>query len=207
MFKRDIKSAELARLVKLPQPTVYRIVEGESTRPHQDSLEALANFFGLTISQLKGLEPIEELETKVENSMPKGWHKIPTYTWDDVIAFAKSNKTQPQKGCDETLTNSDVNDTGFLIELTDESMSPQFPAGTEIIVNTEYEPMDREMVIVYLKRHDKAFFRMIIFNGNERFVRPLHADLASIGMEKLNPAEDIIIGVFVEERKKSKREG
>ncbi len=207
MFKRDLKSAELDRQTGLPQPTVHRIVEGESTRPHQDSLEALAKFFNLTIPQLKGLEPIEELQTKPETTLPEGWHKIPMYTWEDVLNYAKSNKTEIQKGIAETLTNADVNDTGFLIELTDESMSPQFAAGTEIIVNTEYEPMDREMVVVYLKRYDKAFFRMIIFNGADRFVRPLHVDLASIGMEKLNPEEDIVVGVFIEERKKSKRGG
>ena len=137
--------------------------------------------------------------------MPEGWHKIPVYTWDDILAYAKSGKTEIQTGRAETLTNSDVNDAGFLIELTDESMYPQFPSGTEIIVNTEYEPMDRELVIVYLKRHDKTFFRMIMFNGDERMVRPMNPDLMPIGIEKLEPSEDIIVGVFVEERKKSKR--
>lgn len=207
MFKRDLKSAELARQTGLPQPTVHRIVEGESTRPHQDSLEALAKFFNLSVLQLKGIEPIEELESKANASLPEGWHKIPVYTWEDVANYARSGKTEKQKGSTETLTNADVNDTGFLVELIDESMSPQFSVGTEVIVNTAYAPMDREMVVVYLKRHDKAFFRMIIFNGNDRFVRPLHPDLASIGMEKLDPDEDIIVGVFLEERKKSKRSG
>ena len=205
MFKRDLKSAELARLVNLPQPTVHRIVEGESTRPHQDSLKALAKFFNLTIAQLRGVEPIEELEVKPENTLPEGWHKIPIYTWDDVLNYARSNKTEIQKGQAETLTNSDINDSGFLIELTDESMYPQFPSGTEIIVNTEYEPTDRELVIVYLKRYDKAFFRMIMFNGDERLVRPMNPDLMPVGIEKLEPNEDLIVGVFVEERKKSKR--
>jgi transcriptional regulator with XRE-family HTH domain len=205
MFKRGLKSAELARLTGLPQPTVHRVVEGDSTRPHQDSLKALAAFFNLTIPQLKGIDPIDELGVKVENPMPDGWHKIPVYTWDDIILFAKSNKTEVQKGRAETLTNADVNDAGFLIELTDESMYPQFPAGTEIIVNTEYEPMDREMVVVYLKHLEKAFFRMILFNGAERFVRPLNPDLMPIGVEKLNLEEDIIVGVFIEERKKSRR--
>ena len=205
MFKRGLKSAELARLIGLPQPTVHRIVEGESTRPHQDSLKALAQFFEISISQLKGLESIAELETKPEITLPEGWHKIPIYTWDDVLAYARSNKTEIQTGRAETLTNSDVNDAGFLIELTDESMYPQFPSGTEIIVNTEYEPMDRELVIAYLKHHDKAFFRMIMFNGDERMIRPMNPDLMPIGVEKLDPNEDMIIGVFVEERKKSKR--
>ncbi len=205
MFKRDLKSAELARLTGLPQPTVHRIVEGDSTRPQHASLEALAAFFNLKVNQLKGIDPIDELEIKIENPMPEGWHKIPVYTWNDVVNFAKSNKTQIQKGHAETLTNSDVNDAGFLVELTDESMYPQFPSGTEVIINTEYEPMDREMVVVYLKRHDKAFFRMIMFNGDDRLVRPLNPDLAPIGVEKINPNEDIMVGVFIEERKKSKR--
>lgn len=206
MFKKDLKSAELARLTGLPQPTVHRIVEGDSTRPHQGSLEALAKFFNLSIGQIKGHEPIPDLTPeKPSTDLPEGWHKIPVYTWEDVTNYAKSNKTQVQAGRASTLTNSDVNDAGFLIELTDESMYPQFPSGTEIIINTEYEPMDREMVVVYLKRHDKAFFRMMVFNGGERFVRPLNPDLAPIGMEKLDSKEDIIVGVFIEERKKARR--
>lgn len=189
----------------LPQPTVHRIVEGESIRPHRDSLETLAQFFNLSIRQLQGIELIDELEVKVENPMPEGWHKIPIYTWEDVANFAKSNKTEIQKGHAETLTNADVNDTGFLIELTDESMQAQFTSGTEIIINTKYEPMDREMVVIYLKRHDKAFFRMIMFNGSERLVRPLNPDLAPIGIERVDLNEDIIVGVFIEERKKARR--
>jgi transcriptional regulator with XRE-family HTH domain len=205
MFKKNLKSAELARLTGLPQPTVHRIVEGDSIRPHRDSLEALAKFFNITVPQLQGIDPIEELEVTVANPMPEGWRKIPVYNWDNVVSFAKSNKSEIQTGRAETLTNADVNDAGFLIELTDESMYPQFPAGTEIIVNTEYEPMDREMVVVYLKHLDKAFFRMILFNGAERFVRPLNPDLMPIGVVKLNLEEDIVVGVFIEERKKSRR--
>ena len=207
MFKRGLKSAELARLTGLPQPTVHRIVEGDSTRPQLASLEVLAQFFELTVAQLKGIDPIDELGVKIENPMPDGWHKIPVYTWDDVAAFARSNKTEVQKGRAETLTNADVNDAGFLIELTDESMYPQFPSGTEIIINTEYAPMDREMVIVYIKRHEKAFFRMMLFNGDERLVRPMNPDLMPIGVEKLDPKEDMVVGVFIEERQKSKRGG
>lgn len=206
MFKQNLKSAELARLTGLPQPTVHRIVEGNSTRPHQGSLEALAQFFNLSIDQIKGSEPIPNLNpTTPASDLPEGWHKIPIYTWNDVVNYAKSNKTVVQAGKASTLTNSDVNDAGFLVELTDESMFPQFPSGTEIIINTEYEPIDREMVVVYLKRQDKAFFRMVVFNGGERFVRPLNPDLMPIGMEKINPDEDLIVGVFVEERKKARR--
>lgn len=205
MFKKDLKSAELARLTGLPQPTVHRIVEGDSTRPHPSSLEALAKYFDLSIDQLKGTEPIPDLNPKEPTSdIPAGWHKIPIYDWNDVVNYAKSHKATVQAGRAQTLTNSEVNDAGFLIELSDESMFPQFPSGTEIIINTEYNPIDREMVVVYLKRHDKAFFRMMIFNGSERFVRPLNPDLMPVGMEKLD-AEDLVVGVFVEERKKARR--
>lgn len=205
MFKQGIKTAELARLTKLPQPTVHRIVEGDSTRPHKNSLIAIANFFNLTLEQINGQSPIPELSPKVETKIPDGWYEIPVYNWDDITNFAKSNKTQVQKGITTTLTNADVDDKGFVVELDDASMYPQFPIGTEIVINTQYEPMDREMVIVYLKKYDKAFFRMLIFNGTERLTRPLNPDLINIGMEKLNLDEDVLVGVFIEERKKARR--
>lgn len=55
---KKVRVAELARRINLPQPTVHRIATGACEHPHLSSLEPIANFFAVTVDQLKGLEPI-----------------------------------------------------------------------------------------------------------------------------------------------------
>ena len=201
MFKRNLKTAEVARLSGIPQTTLHHLVSGTSSHPRQDTINALLSFFKISEAQLFGHKSIQEIsEEKPLGETLKGWKEIPFYSWDDVVNFAKSGKLTIQNGMGTTFTTADVDDKSFVVQLTDQSMYPQFPEKTEVIVNTIKKPSDRDMVVVYIKKHDKAYFRMIIFNGANQFIRPLHEDLLPIGIEQLHPNEDVIVGIFVEAR-------
>lgn len=50
----------LAEQTKVPQPTVHRVLTGESKEPKLYVLKALAGFLGVTVSQLIGERPIDD---------------------------------------------------------------------------------------------------------------------------------------------------
>jgi len=51
----------LADATKVPQPTIFRILQGESRDPRNSTLKPIADYFGITVAQLRGDEhmPLE----------------------------------------------------------------------------------------------------------------------------------------------------
>lgn len=60
MDRADITENELARQTGVPQPTINRILSGESRDPRTGTLEKLAEFFNVTVTQLRGEAPLIE---------------------------------------------------------------------------------------------------------------------------------------------------
>ena len=58
LFEKKMKPIDLARKLGIPQPTMHRIVTGKSPNPHKSNLEPLAEYFDVTVAQLKGEDPL-----------------------------------------------------------------------------------------------------------------------------------------------------
>ena len=68
MVQQQLTDNELADLVGIPQPTISRIKNGNSRDPRDTTLRPLADYFGLTISQLRGDMPLPQDLVKVSAS-------------------------------------------------------------------------------------------------------------------------------------------
>src|SRR5690606_5355502 len=96
MADRKIRVAELARRINLPQPTVHRIATGVCEHPHLSSLKPIADFFSITIEQLKGHAPISWIDRA---------SKVPLLTWKCLLDWPLNKKT---KDVDFILTDANV---------------------------------------------------------------------------------------------------
>lgn len=61
MERTSINQNELADRTRVPQPTINRILSGESKDPRHSTVKPLADFFGITVAQLRGDEPLPDL--------------------------------------------------------------------------------------------------------------------------------------------------
>jgi transcriptional regulator with XRE-family HTH domain len=68
METRAVGQNELADITKVPQPTIFRILKGESKDPRSGTLRPLADYFGLSVAQMRGDEPLPEDLTKLVGS-------------------------------------------------------------------------------------------------------------------------------------------
>ena len=68
LSEHNLKVSEFARRINLPQPTIQRIAAGMCENPHISSLKPIADYFSITVDQLKGLEPIPQFDN---------YHKLP----------------------------------------------------------------------------------------------------------------------------------
>src|ERR1700722_10480864 len=98
MFEKQIRTTELAREIGLKQPTLHRIVEGISTKPHLSSLKPLAEYFLVTVEQLRGSEPLpwSSLQKSLSlNAEPVT--AVPMLDWEDLKKWTQLECIREQK--------------------------------------------------------------------------------------------------------------
>lgn len=196
MFDKRIRTAELARRTNLPQPTVQRIVSGVTPNPHRSSLEPIAQFFELTLDQLKGLEPIPGLQPATPEAA--GWQKIPLLEWDQTNDWLAGNLDL--KNFPDLFTDAKVGPRAYALNMKDSSMEPQFPKNTTLIVDPDKAPKDRDFVIAHLQNYPEAVFRQLLMDGPQHYLRPLSPDFQHFKVHSLEK-HDKIIGVLAQVRR------
>lgn len=196
MFARRIRTTELARQVNIPQPTLSRIVSGATTNPHQTSLKILADFFGITVDQLRGYQPISWLDT--QDLETPGLKKIPFLTWEQVGEWDK-NKDK-LNDYEQIFTDAKVGKLAYSLAVKDASMEPLFSKGTLLIIDSEKTPKDRSFVIASIKNYSEAIFRQLVIDGPHQYLKPISPDFDRFQMSLLSD-EDTILGVLVQARR------
>lgn len=195
MFERKIKTAELARQVGIPQPTLHRMVTGVSPNPHKSSLEPLAEFFNITPDQLKGKEPITYLEQDVQ--LPAGYTRVPIVAWEQVREYLAGDEVEI---AENVLCDAPLNGQGFALNMHDSSMDPMFPKDTTLIFDSARTFEDRNFVLVYLAKEKQLVFRQLLVDGGYFYLKPLNPDLTQFPM-KLLDEDDQKLGVLVQAKK------
>ncbi|MDF2529949.1 MAG: repressor protein, partial [Gammaproteobacteria bacterium] len=185
---------------KVPQPTIQRIVAGTTSRPHISSLEPIANFFSITVDQLKGLEPIPWLNPSNSNQN-NSFHNVPILNWNEVEGWLDLEKEQrPDFITDSIITDANVGDKAYALVIKDASMEPVFSIGTTIIVDPDKEPKDRRYVVVKLGSYPEAILRQLIIDMSDRYIKPLSPDLVQFKMHLLDE-NDRICGILVQAKR------
>ena len=189
MAEKKIRVAELARRVNLPQPTVHRIANGACEHPHLSSLKPIADFFSITVDQLKGHELIPWLDRAL---------KVPLLTWEAILNWP-ANKEEI-KDCEFILTDANIGKSGFALKMKDASMDPVFPKNTLLIADSEQQPKDRSYVIAKLASYPEAIFRQLLVDAEERYLKPLSPDFDQYKMTRLTK-NDKILSVVVQAKR------
>ncbi|MCD6040022.1 MAG: repressor protein [Gammaproteobacteria bacterium] len=185
---KEISVAELAKLIGLPQPTIQRIAAGVYKKPHTRTLKPIADFFNISINQLKGFEPIPFLLTN------KVLHMLPLLTPEQALQQAAIKETTEKIACDIVMGNR-----SFAMYMPDTSMEPLIPKGSTLLVDPDRTPRHRNFIIVKLHHYSDILIRQLITDGKELFIKPLSPDLQSFKMTLLNK-KDTILGVIAQVR-------
>jgi transcriptional regulator with XRE-family HTH domain len=189
MAEKKIRVTELARKICVPQPTIHRIAKGICEHPHSSSLEPIANFFGISISQLKGYEPIPWLDRA---------SKIPQLRWEDVLDWPKNKvKIDYQEFI---LTDAIISKNGFALKMNDASMEPVFPKNTILITDPNKQPKDRSFVIVKLAKYPEVVFRQLLLDTTNKYLKSLSPDFDQYKMKQLTENDKILSTVIQTKR-------
>jgi len=199
LFEKKMKPIDLARKLGIPQPTMHRIVTGKSPNPHKSNLEPLAEYFDVTVEQLKGEEPLpidlwsdSLLPTKKVETL-----QIPIIAWEQLSELEIPIK-QPSDHF--LIIAPHLNPNCFATYMNDSSMEPQFEKGTTLIIDPDKPFKDRGFILILLDEDNTLVFRQVLIDANYKYLKSLHPDLSTFPMRVVED-DDKIFGTLVEARR------
>jgi len=200
MFKKNIKTTQLARDIDLPQQTLQRIVSGTSLHPHINTLKPIADFFNITIEQLKGERPLPNSLSDIylaTNEKPQA-QQLPVILWEEIDKYL--NNPDIYAATDSSIfVDSSSGQKTFALILNDSSMEPYFPKGGLLVLDPEKSPNDRNFVLAKIADNGIFLFRQLLIDGEYQYLKPLNPDLGTFPMRPLKE-NDKIIGIMTEFR-------
>lgn len=201
MFKKDIRTTQLAREIDVPQQTLQRIVAGLSPSPHRKTLVPLAEYFSVTVDQLMGRKPLpEELATaavpSAQSSSPI--RQVPLLECSDVECFLKDH--DPALVKERVTVDRQLSSDAFALTMTDSSMEPYIPKGAMLILDPHHPLKDRGFVLAKSDGGQALVFRQLLVDGEYQYLKPMNPDLATFPLRLLQGEEDKILGALVEMR-------
>lgn len=145
----------LQEATKVPQPTIHRILTGESRDPKTKTLQPLADYFGVTVADLR------DRDFANEQSLPASAFAANQSKFKRIPVFGRAMGGFPERIWDEDgsypvgfsdeyaeVASSDPH--AFLVPIEGISMIPRFNPGEFALVEPGTEPEIEDDVLVRL---------------------------------------------------------
>ena len=189
MENHGLSSTELARLTGVVQPVIYRIASGETDNPKIETLIPLANYFGITINELIGVNLPEKNKTRSLSI----FNEVPLLNWDQLATLPN---LQNIKISNYTNSHIKLSKSSFAIKLTNDVFNPKFLKDSILFFEIELKPENLDFVLIKFLEQKEITLKQILMDAADTYLKPINPDLRVIFMENKNKFE--ILGVLVE---------
>jgi transcriptional regulator with XRE-family HTH domain len=192
----NLSVSELARLTDIPQPTIHHMLFGSTKNPRKKALEALSNFFSISIDQLIGDEELPQIipENLKEDLQLR---TVPILDWD-LLGNWPNNK-ESIKSVKQIFLDKEITPNSFSVIISDPSLEPLFPLNSLLIFDAAKTPKDRDFVIVRTGENNHILLNRLFTENNEYYLKQNSED-GNMVLLKINKSTDIIMGVLIEAR-------
>lgn len=181
MSEREWSEGELARRSGLKQPTIHRILTGQSKDPRQGNIEKLAFALGVSATWLRSGRGGREREganfAPAQQSEQR--YSYPVVSW--VAAGSWCEAIAPHEpGSEQTYKATDYQAKGraFWLEVKGDSMTAptgvSIPEGMMILVDTGVPAVNGSLVIASISDGEEATFKKLVIDGGVNYLKPLN---------------------------------
>jgi len=176
MSERGLSEGELGRRSGVSQPTIHRIVTGESKNPRQDNVEAVAKALGVSSAWLWNGEKAGINNVLPVEVQPQRYYKYP------LISSVNAGT-----GAEEWLYSTEnAGERGYWLTIDGDSMtaptSPSFPEGTRVLVQPEGFNIISGKYYIAANNDGETTFKRYLRDGGKEYLKALNADFEMIEM-------------------------
>ena len=178
----------LARATGIGQPVIHRMATGETDNPTLGTLKPIAKYFGITMNQLIGEDPLEDNYLR---------HQITMIPLIDIAHASKWNRApQEVKPSRHIMIDTNISAKGFAVRLEDSTMEPTFPAGTTVIIDPLLKATNGNFVIAYHQGKRLSTFKQLLIDGQDFYLKALNPAFETIKATETH----VIIGPMIQAR-------
>lgn len=185
-----VSEAELSRLIGIPRATINRITSGRTPDPRASTLQAIAEYFNVSVDQLMGKQPIKPGEDQTQ------YTNIPIIQWEKCKQWEIEVKNFKKNAEKTILVEAEACNGKFALNVHGEAMWPQFQENDLLIIDPERKAKNRDFVLANMTSSGEIVFRQLISDGKHRLLKPINTIFPTI---KLND-DDKILGVIIQSR-------
>ena len=196
MKEHRVSEAELARKTGLPQTTINRLLLGGTTDPRANTLKPIADFFGVSIGQLCGFEPLFFHRVSSNERAQNSWRFIPIIDWEQVKSWRFSQKSITPLNHKQWIgTERPLLEDAFALPSLS-FMEPRFHKKSILIIDTSAKYKDGHYIIIALDGIHPTV-RRILIDGAVTWLQSFDQTQAPL---KLNLKKHKIYGTIIESR-------
>lgn len=203
MTARGWSEGELARQAGLKQPTVHRIISGESKSPKRENIEKIAKALRVHSKWLwdGGPRPdlIDQFDANVEMALqPTRSFLYPEISWVQAGSAKEAVEMSNVALCPQHSSDVWAGENAFWLKVVGASMtSPSgssFPEGFLILVAPDIEPRPGQYVVARMTDTNEATFKQLTRDAGDLYLKPLNSSYPT------KPVDDTweIVGTVVD---------
>lgn len=181
MSAKGWSEGELARQAGVTQPTVHRIITGESKAPKRDNVERIAKALKVSSKWLwDGIVEKSPESNLAATDQPRLSYRYPVISWVSAGSWQEAVQPYPD-GYSDTYEFSEYDSKGpaFWLKVKGDSMTAAsgqtIAEGTLILVDTEAEAAPGKLVVAKLPDSNEATFKKLVSDGGRLYLKPLNS--------------------------------
>ena len=190
MVELGLNESELGRRADVPQPTINRILSGESSSPRRPTIEKIARVLRVSPNWLMfgGEDESKSFDSNVEMALqPSRSFSYPEISWVQAGTASEAMELCNVAACEKHTSDVWAGDNGFWLKVMGPSMTspagPSFPEGFLILVAPEFEPRSGQFVVAKLIDSNEATFKQFIRDSGAFYLKPLNPSFPTIPMD------------------------
>ncbi|MBY0379499.1 MAG: XRE family transcriptional regulator [Burkholderiales bacterium] len=189
----NLDEASLSRHVCIPKSTLSRLINHDAN-PTLETIKPIAEFFGLTVSQLIG-------ETAIPSDRLPGTCFPNPYTVSRVPIL---NFLNIDTYLNDTISNfewvsteKELTEKSFAIFIENDEFNLFIPKNSLVIININSLPEYGDIVLAKLKKTNTLTLRQFMVDDGDCYFRTLNPNINKVSKVS---KEDTIYGVIIEHR-------
>ncbi|HLB43671.1 MAG TPA: S24 family peptidase [Gammaproteobacteria bacterium] len=200
MIECDTDDAKLSRETGIPASTISRMRLNPDANPTAATLRPIAKFFGISISQLLGDEPLP-IDRLPGTHNPIGFtsSRMPVLVdWNWIIEWLENGgNTVRDKLTNWISTEREVGSRAFALIIPTDSFGIAFRKGSLIIVDPDNQPKDGDLILLKIQEEENILLRQFLKDGNDIYIRSVNPEMKGT---KLLTENYKFLGVVIETR-------
>ncbi|MDF1760377.1 MAG: S24 family peptidase [Coxiellaceae bacterium] len=198
MSKTNTNINQLSKNTGLANTTIKRICTDSTCNPTLTSIAKIADFFGVTASQLIGAEPLDTDSNSYQPNFNQ-WQQVPIISLEQLVDWPNNIETVREQTDHQTvMTDLPTGDNTFAMIAEDETLEPKFSAGTILIFDAQKAPKNKDYIVLLMDNKPLPQYRQLLIDGPDQYVKTINPEFAHKAPVALidNPCR--ILGVLIQ---------